>query len=45
MKHIHTLSKLPQKAGDFTTGQKLTLAAGVVDALAGFFADKEGTAN
>lgn len=45
MKHIYSMSKLPQKAGDFTTGQKLTLAAGVVDALAGFFADKEAAAS
>ncbi len=43
MKHIHVMSKSPQKAGDFTTGQKLTLAAGIVDALASFFAAKEIT--
>lgn len=45
MKHIRIMSRLPQKADDFTTGQKLTLAAGIVDALASFFADKEAVAN
>lgn len=41
VKHIHAMSKLPEKADDFTTGQKLTLAAGIVDAIAGFLAVKE----
>jgi hypothetical protein len=44
VKHIQIMSKSPQKADDFTTGQKLTLAAGVVNALASFFADKEDAA-
>ena len=35
------MSKLPEKASDFTTGQKLTLAAGIIDAVASFFAAKE----
>lgn len=41
MKHLYVLTKLPEKADDFTTGQKLTLAAGILDAVAGFFAAKE----
>jgi hypothetical protein len=41
VKHITVMSKLPQKADDFTTGQKLTLAAGIFDAVAGFLAVKE----
>ena len=43
MKHIQMLSRLPEKADDFTTGQKIALAAGISDALAGFFSTKEGT--
>lgn len=43
MKHIHTLSKIPRQAGEFTTGQKLTLAAGIFDAIASFLDDKETT--
>ncbi len=43
MKHICIMSRHPEKAGDFTTGQKLTLAAGIVDAMASFFAAKEIT--
>lgn len=41
VKHIHAMTKRPEKADDFTTGQKLTLAAGIVDAIAGFLAVKE----
>lgn len=41
MKHVHLMTRSPDKAGDFTTGQKLTLAAGITDALASFFAAKE----
>ena len=41
MKHIQLLSRLPRRAGEFTTGQKLTLAAGIFDAIAAFFDDKE----
>ena len=41
MKHFTLMSKLPEKANEFTTGQKLTLAAGIVDAIAGFLAVKE----
>jgi len=41
VKHIHVMTKLPEIAGDFTTGQKLTLAAGIVDAIASFLATKE----
>jgi len=39
------MSRSPQKADDFTTGQKLTLAAGIANALASFFADKEDAAS
>lgn len=45
MKHLQIVSRQPMKAEDFTTGQKLTLAAGIADALASFFADKEGVAS
>ena len=41
VKHIHAMSKVPEKADDFTTGQKLTLAAGIVDAVASFLGTKE----
>ena len=41
MKHLQMVSRQPVKAEDFTTGQKLTLAAGIIDALASFFAAKE----
>jgi hypothetical protein len=41
VKHIQAMSKLPEKADDFTTGQKLTLAAGIVNAIAVFLEDKE----
>lgn len=41
MKHIQAMTKLPEKADDFTTGQKLTLAAGIVNAIAAFLEDKE----
>lgn len=43
MKHVHTVSKIPRQAGEFTTGQKLTLAAGIFDAIAGFLDGKETT--
>lgn len=45
MKHVHTMTRLPEKAGDFTTGQKLTLAAGITDALAAFFKLKEAASS
>ena len=45
MKHFNVMSKLPEKANEFTTGQKLTLAAGIVDAIAGFLAVKENPDN
>ena len=43
MKHIQIVSRVPEKADDFTTGQKLALAAGISDAIAAFFTTKEGT--
>lgn len=43
VKHLKAMSKLPDKADDFTTGQKLTLAAGIVDAVASFLGTKEDT--
>lgn len=43
MKHLYVMSRSPEKASDFTTGQKLTLAAGVIDAVASFFDAKEAT--
>ena len=43
MKHILTRSRIPQQAGEFTTGQKLTLAAGIFDAFASFVDGKELT--
>lgn len=41
LKHIQTMSKRPEKANEFTTGQKLALAAGIAEAVAGFFQAKE----
>ena len=41
VKHIQAISRLPEKADDFTTGQKLTLAAGIVNAIAVFLEGKE----
>ncbi len=43
MRHLRILSRQPEKGEEFTTGQKLTLAAGIIDAVAGFFALKEDT--
>ncbi|MBL7649716.1 MAG: hypothetical protein JNK74_26370 [Candidatus Hydrogenedentes bacterium] len=43
MKHIQSVSRIPGRAGEFTTGQKLTLAAGIFDAIAAFFDGKETT--
>ncbi len=43
MKHIYVMTRLPEIAGEFTLGQKLTLAAGIVDAVASFLATKETT--
>lgn len=42
MKHIQAMSRLPEKADDFTTGEKLAVAAGIADALAAFFESKSG---
>jgi hypothetical protein len=42
LKHIQPMTKTPGKADDFTTGEKLALAAGIADAVAAFFEDKEG---
>ena len=45
MKHVNLLSKLPLRADDFTTGQKLTLAAGISEALSSFYAAKAAAAD
>ncbi|MBX3179898.1 MAG: hypothetical protein KF886_21310 [Candidatus Hydrogenedentes bacterium] len=42
LKHLQNLSRLPEKADGFTTGEKLALAAGIADAIAAFFETKEG---
>lgn len=41
MKHLILMSQTPQRAEDFTTGQKLTLIAGISDALSTFYLVKE----
>lgn len=43
MKHLHVISKPPGRAAEFTLGQKLTLAAGIFNAIAGFLGEKEGS--
>ena len=43
VKHVSSMTRLPEKATDFTTGQKLALAAGIFDAVANFTAAKEIT--
>lgn len=43
MKHLHVISRHPVRAAEFTLGQKLTLAAGIFDAVAGFLGEKEGS--
>lgn len=43
MKHVCRVTRLPEKATDFTPGQKLTLAAGIFDAVANFTGAKEIT--
>jgi len=35
------LSNTPEKAEDFTTSEKLTIAAGVADAVSQYFATKQ----
>jgi len=42
LKHIQFMSRLPEKANEFTTGEKLALAAGIADAVAAFFETKSG---
>jgi len=37
------MSKLPERADDFSTGEKLALAAGITDAIAAFLESKEGS--
>jgi len=41
LKHLKLLTQKPPCADGFTTGQKLTLAAGIADALSRFYAAKE----
>ena len=44
MKHIRSLSKIPQRADDTTVADMvLTALVGVLDALATFFDGKEAT--
>ncbi|MCF6285639.1 MAG: hypothetical protein L3K26_10665 [Candidatus Hydrogenedentes bacterium] len=41
MKHLNLLARKPNRAEDFSTGQKLALAAGISEALSSFYAAKE----
>jgi hypothetical protein len=41
LKHMILLSRKPQQADDFTTGQKLALFSGISNALANFYTAKE----
>ena len=43
LKHVNVMTRKPSQADDFTTGQKLSLAAGITSAVSSFYSAKENS--